>query len=85
MKFASEVEFVNRASSDFTLFEADKIRAFIECKGGEIGVNLDFTLFEANKIRAFIECKGGEIGVNSAQICLKFEKKFQKNRWKNGF
>ena len=38
VKFEKEVAFINGICSDFSLFESDKIRAIIECKGGKINV-----------------------------------------------
>ncbi|MGI0439693.1 hypothetical protein ACRE1S_04085 [Helicobacter himalayensis] len=37
-RFDKETKFINGITSDFTLFENDKIKAIIECKGGQINV-----------------------------------------------
>ncbi|EAI9945240.1 hypothetical protein C5534_07510, partial [Campylobacter upsaliensis] len=37
-RFHKETTFINGITADFTLFENDKIKALMECKGGNIGV-----------------------------------------------
>ncbi|EFR46572.1 hypothetical protein HCCG_01119 [Helicobacter cinaedi CCUG 18818 = ATCC BAA-847] len=37
-KFHKETKFINGITADFTLFEKDRIKALMECKGGNIGV-----------------------------------------------
>ncbi|MFT2633992.1 hypothetical protein [Helicobacter pylori] len=38
-KLLREDTYINGITADFTLFERNKVRAIIECKGGAIGVN----------------------------------------------
>ncbi len=38
-KLLKEDTYINGITADFTLFEKNKVRAIIECKGGSIGVS----------------------------------------------
>ncbi|GAA6808003.1 hypothetical protein HpBTM53_04840 [Helicobacter pylori] len=38
-KLLREDTYINGITADFTLFERNKVRAIIECKGGAIGVS----------------------------------------------
>ncbi len=38
-KLLREDAYINGITADFTLFEKNKVRAIIECKGGAIGVS----------------------------------------------